>query len=114
MKHSAIPLLSITASMLLFGCVTRTVVVRPVAPVVEARSAPVTAAARLYPAPPPAPAPVLSGASSVAQDADSGRVGSSENPTGVRVEAVIPGVSTGRSLLFETDKLTRPGILPTP
>jgi len=112
MKHSAIPLLSITASMLLFGCVTRTVEVRPVAPVVEARSAPVTAAARLYPAPPPAP--VLSGASSVAQDADSGRVRPSENPTGVRVEAVIPGVSTGRSLLFETYKLTRPGILPTP
>lgn len=107
MQHRAIPLFSITASML-FGCVTRTAEIRPVAPVVEASSAPVTARGSRYLAVPSAPA--LSGTSSIEQDADPSRLEPSDNQSGVRVEAVIQGASSGRSLLFEKDTLTKPAV----
>ena len=108
MQQNDIPLsyCSITAGMLLFGCVTRTVETRPVEPVVEAISATVTARGSLNTAPRTAPA--LRDTSSTAQNTDSGRADPSDNQPGVRVEAVIPGISSGRSLLFEKDKFTKP------
>lgn len=99
------------AVMLASGCITRTIEVRPVAPVVEAGSFPVNASA-------PASAR-LSGAG--AASGSSGTAGSGSSglpqevraaseagtPPGVQVEAVIPGVYTGRSLSFERDERSR-------
>ena len=104
MRPSALPLFSIAAVALLSGCVTRTVEIRPVAPVVELRSAPMVArGAMSAPAAPQLPGP-SSGASDMARTQSSGQAGEADAPPGVRVEAVIPGMYTGRSLSFERDE----------
>lgn len=103
MRHNAIPLFCIAATALLSGCITRTVEIRPVAPVVELHSAPAssrgaTAYASPYSMPP------SSGASSMARQQASAEAGDAATPPGVQVEAVIPGVYSGRSLSFERDE----------
>lgn len=102
MRHIARPLFCIAAIALLSGCITRTVEIRPVAPVVESRAAPVVARGAMM-ALPVAPSPgSSSGASSMAQQS-SGPAEEAATPPGVQVEAVIPGVYSGRSLSFERD-----------
>jgi hypothetical protein len=73
------------------GCVTRVIEVRPVAPVVELLPAPVYSRAVATPYPPDR-TPVAD------EPAGNG---------GVRVEAVVPGMSSGRSLSIETESRTR-------
>jgi hypothetical protein len=73
------------------GCVTRVIEVRPVAPVSELRAVPV------YGRPVALPS---------AQD----RAAVMEEPVGnggVQVEAVVPGMSSGRSLSIETESRAR-------
>jgi hypothetical protein len=79
-------------SALSSGCVTRVIEVRPVAPVSELRPVPVYG--RAVPA------------MSTAQD----RHPLADEPVGnagVEVEAVVPGMSTGRSLSIETESRAR-------
>ncbi|WP_194712977.1 hypothetical protein [Noviherbaspirillum soli] len=107
MRHNARPLFCIAAIALLSGCVTRTVEIRPVAPVVESRAAPVVSRGAMA-APPVAPSlPQLSGASAVSRQQSSGGADEAATPPGVQVEAVIPGVYSGRSLSFERDAATK-------
>lgn len=107
MRHNAIPLFSIAATALLSGCITRTVEIRPVAPVVESRSSTVAARSARVALPVPR-APQLPGQSSGAGDMSrtqsSDHAGDADTPPGVRVEAVIPGQYSGRSLSFERDE----------
>lgn len=101
MRHNARPFFCIAAAALLSGCAASTVEIRPVAPVVELRAAP--AVSRGVRAAPPAmtalPRPNGAGAMS-RQD---GPAEQANTPPGVQVEAVIPGVYSGRSLSFERD-----------
>ena len=73
------------------GCVTRVIEVRPVAPVVELRPAPVYPRGVAVPYPqernPIADEPLGNG--------------------GVQVEAVVPGMSSGRSLSIESESRPR-------
>jgi hypothetical protein len=105
MRHNARPLFCIAAIALLSGCVTRTVEIRPVAPVVESRSAPVMARGGMAaPATPRSPLEA-SGASVMSRQESSGEAGeAAATPAGVQVEAVIPGMYSGRSLSFERDE----------
>jgi hypothetical protein len=96
MQHDARPLFCIAAIALLSGCVTRTVEIRPVAPVVESHSAPVMAR----------PAALqrsqqLNSDSRAARQKTSGGSAEPANLPGVQVEAVIPGIYSGRALSFE-------------
>ena len=78
-------------SALCSGCVTRVIEVRPVAPVSELRPAPVYGRTLAMPA---------------AQDRMPVAVEAVGN-AGVEVEAVVPGMSSGRSLLIETESRAR-------
>ncbi|MBV0882042.1 hypothetical protein KTQ42_22445 [Noviherbaspirillum sp. L7-7A] len=104
MRHNARPLFCIAAIALLSGCITRTVEIRPVAPVVESRSAPVLARGGM--ASPTAPRSPLeaSGASVMSRQESSGQAVEAVTPAGVQVEAVTPGMYSGRSLSFERDE----------
>jgi hypothetical protein len=104
MRHNALPLFCLAAIALLSGCITRTVEIRPVAPVVESRAAPV--AARGAMAAPTAPQSwgQPSGASAMSRQESSGQAEEAATPPGVQVEAVIPGMYSGRSLSFERDE----------
>ena len=103
MRHNARPLFCIAAIALLSGCITRTVEIRPVAPVVESRAAPVVSRGAMMTRP-VAPSPgSSSGASDMARQQSSGPDEVAVTPPGVQVEAVIPGVYSGRSLSFEKD-----------
>jgi hypothetical protein len=104
MRHNARPLFCIAAIALLSGCITRTVEIRPVAPVVESRSAPVVARGALSAPPAPRSRVESSGASVMSQQESSGQAGEAATPTGVQVEAVVPGMYSGRSLSFERDE----------
>jgi hypothetical protein len=73
------------------GCVTRVIEVRPVAPVSELRPVPVYGRAGAMPSAQDRPL-----------DADE-PVGSA----GVQVEAVVPGMSSGRSLSIEPESRAR-------
>lgn len=101
MRHIARPLFCIAAIALLSGCATRTVEIRPVAPVVESHSAPVTARTAA-----PQSSQLFNSDSGAAPQKASGGADELGNPSGVRVEAVIPGIYSGRSLSFE--KMDRP------
>lgn len=104
MRHNARPLFCIAAIALLSGCITRTVEIRPVAPVVESRSAPV--AARGAMAAPQSPMQ-SSGASVMSRQENSGQAVEAVTPAGVQVEAVLPGMYSGRSLSFERDEAAK-------
>ena len=78
------------------GCVTRVIEVRPVAPVSELRPVPVYAR--------PVAVPSTPDRTDVAGE----RAGNA----GVRVEAVVPGMSSGRSLSIETESRARQGPRP--
>lgn len=104
MRHNALPSFCIAVIALLSGCITRTVEIRPVAPVVESRSAPVAARANMAaPIAPQSPGQ-SSGASTMSRQESSGQAEEAATSPGVRVEAVIPGMYSGRSLSFERDE----------
>jgi len=104
MRHNAIPLFSIVATALLSGCITRTVEIRPVAPVVELRSAPVAARSAMAALPAPQLPGQSSGGGDMARTQSSDQAHNADTPPGVRVEAVIPGQYSGRSLSIERDE----------
>jgi hypothetical protein len=101
MRHNALPLFCLAAIALLSGCITRTVEIRPVAPVVESRAAPVLARGAMAA---PQSWGQSSGASAISGQDSSGQAEEAATPPGVRVEAVIPGRDSGRSLSFERDE----------
>ena len=104
MRHNARPLFCIAAVALLSGCITRTVEIRPVAPVVESHSAPVVARGAMPPPTAPRYPVASSGASVMSQQESAGQGGETVTPPGVQVEAVMPGMYSGRSLSFERDE----------
>lgn len=104
MRHNAIPLFCIAAAALLSGCITRTVEIRPVAPVVELHAAPGSTRGAVAAHASPPSMPQSSGASSMARQQASTEADAAATPPGVQVEAVIPGVYSGRSLSFEKDE----------
>ena len=109
MRHNARPLFCIAVIALLSGCITRTVEIRPVAPVVESRSAPVVARGAMSAPPAPRSRVESSGASVMSRQESSGQessgqAGETATPAGVQVEAVVPGMYSGRSLSFERDE----------
>lgn len=104
MRHNALPLFCAAAIALLSGCVTRTVETRPVAPVVELRSAPVVAGGAM--AAPQSPMQ-SSGAGVMSRQESSGHAEQAVTPAGVEVEAVLPGTYSGRSLSFERDEAAK-------
>lgn len=110
MRRNALPLFCIAAAALLSGCITRTVEMRPVAPVVESYSAPVTARSATAASSAPHSGGLSSGASGVSrQDSSNSSDGANgpATPPGVQVEAVVPGVYSGRSLSFERDEAAK-------
>jgi hypothetical protein len=103
MRQNARPLFCIAAIALLAGCGTRMAELRPVAPVVEARSMPVTTRA----ASPQSSQNDSNSDSGVERQPASDSAHEGSNTPGVRVEAIIPGIYSGRSLSFE--KMDRSG-----
>lgn len=96
MRDDGVPLFCVAAIALLSGCTTRTVEIRPVAPVVESRSVPLTTRAAA-----PQSSQQVNSDSGAARQPASGSADETGNSSSVRVEAAIPGVYSGRSLSFE-------------
>ena len=103
MRHNARPFFCIAAAALLSGCAANTVEIRPVAPVVELRAAPLVSRGAMAAPPAMTALPRLNGASAISRQDSSGPAEQADTPPGVQVEAVIPGVYSGRSLSFERD-----------
>lgn len=101
MRHDARPLFCIAAIALLCGCVTRTVEIRPVAPVVESLAAPMVPRGAMVTPPLTPSMSRSSGASTISRQESSVPAEEAITPPGVQVESVVPGMYSGRSLSFE-------------
>lgn len=99
MRFGSSFVVSTAAAIFTTGCLSRTVEIRPVAPVAESRAIPVGTSR------PDFAAPLFSGASGASGARRQGGSAVQEQAprTGVQVEAVIPGMSSGRSLSFEKE-----------